>query len=54
MPIPPKVEAARRAGVEMDRAIALLPEDPPNTLEELMKGIDSNRSEGRKLFEGMY
>ncbi|HWE35956.1 MAG TPA: hypothetical protein VG406_05230 [Isosphaeraceae bacterium] len=48
--------AARRdAAIRVIAAIRHLPDDdPPDTEEQMMRGIDANRPEGAKLFEGMY
>lgn len=48
--------AARRDA--MARTIELMrtwpDDDPPGTTREFMRGIDSHRAPGTKLFEGMY
>jgi hypothetical protein len=36
------------------RAIDATDQDPPGSDEEFMRGIDSHRPEGMKLFEGYY
>jgi hypothetical protein len=46
-----RANAASRALAALD---ALPDEDPPGTEVEMMWGIDSHRSPGQKLFEGMY
>jgi hypothetical protein len=48
--------AARRdAAIRVIAAIRRLPDDdPPDVEEQMMRGIDANRPEGAKLFEGMY
>ena len=43
-----------RAIIRTLKAIETLPDDPPGTTEEMMRGIDANRPDGAKLFEGMY
>lgn len=56
LPISEEEEAARRdAAIRVIAAIRRLPDDdPPDTEEKMMRGIDANRPEGAKLFEGMY
>jgi hypothetical protein len=55
LPISAEERAARNAAaVRMLRAIELIPDDdPPDTLERLMRIIDEDRPPGQKVFEGM-
>lgn len=56
IPISDEERGARRDAAL--RAIAALrnesDEDPPGTEEAMMRGIDSHRARGQKLFERMY
>lgn len=56
IPISSEERAARRdAALRAIEALRNAPdEDPPGTEQEMMRGIDSHRAPGRKLFEGMY
>ncbi len=48
-----QAEAAARA-IRAMRAMRAMPDDdPPGVEAEMMRGIDSRRPEGRKLFEGI-
>lgn len=55
IPLSPEERKVRsEAAVRALEAIAKLPDDdPPGTEEVFMRGIDENRSEGRKIFEGL-
>jgi hypothetical protein len=56
IPLAPEERRARsEAAIRTLRAIALLADDdPPDTLERMMRGIDEERPPGRRPFEGMY
>jgi hypothetical protein len=56
IPISPEERAARhRAAMRALAALDKLPDDdPPDAVIEMMRGIDSRRPPGQKLFEGMY
>lgn len=55
VPISPEERKARsEAAIRTIRALAALPDDdPPDTMERMMRGIDEGRPY-RKLFEGLY
>jgi hypothetical protein len=47
--------ARHSAAIRALNALDAMPdEDPPGTEQEMMRGIDSHRPPGSKLFEGMY
>ena len=56
--VPISEEERRARARAVSRALAALDalpdEDPPETEGEMMRGIDSHRPLGQKLFEGMY
>jgi hypothetical protein len=56
IPITPEERTARhRAAMRALAALDKLPDDdPPDAVIEMMRGIDSRRPPGQKLFEGMY
>jgi hypothetical protein len=55
IPLTPEERKARsKAAIRALAAIEKLPDDDPIGVEaEFMRGIDENRPEGRKIFEGL-
>jgi hypothetical protein len=48
-------KARSEAAIRTIRALAQLPDDdPPDTMERMMRGIDEGRPAGAKQFGGMY
>ena len=48
-------KARTRAAIRLLRTFDLMKDDPaPASAEDMMRGIDANRPDGAKLFEGMY
>lgn len=56
IPISEEERRARHsAAIRALKALDKLPDnDPPGTEQEMMRGIDSHRPPGAKLFEGLY